>query len=182
MANRRQPNLTREERVVAGMDRNGSQKAITLSSGVVLRAKRVPILILSEVLKTFKRPEVPIVFIEDLGREEPNPADPEYINAVEDWNNERNLAMVDLFFVAGTEIVEIPRNVTKVEDDSWTETLEAIGITPPKNKKLRYLLWLKNVAAIENADVEKIMEAVGRESGASEHDVTEALNEFRDTK
>ncbi len=55
---------------------------ITLSTGVRGRIRPVPAGLIDEVVSRIPDPEVPRQFIEDKGREELNPFDPAYIEAV----------------------------------------------------------------------------------------------------
>lgn len=171
-------NLSREDRVIAGIKPN--TKAFTLSSGVVLMPKAISSMVMSDIIKKFPRPKPPKFFNQAIGREEENPFDPDYIASVEEADTERNLAVVDLFIVVGTELVEVPKGVQRPEDSDWRENLEALGIEFGTNKRKAYLMWVKNVAAPSNEDIALIMENVSRESGASEQDVSEALDNFRD--
>ena len=48
-----------------------------LSSGVVLKIKPVPPLLIRQAVAKIKRPKPPVIFLEDKGVEEENPDDPE---------------------------------------------------------------------------------------------------------
>jgi hypothetical protein len=151
----------------------------TLSTGVVLKPTRVPSMVFPELMSRMERPKPPRVFIEDIGREEENPADPDYQSRLEIFNAEYTKAIIDTMIILGTEVVYVPDNVAKETDTRWTLKIKALGIVPTDEIQ-RYLLWVKFVAATDNKDIEAIMREVGRLSGVSEEDVSEAVETFRD--
>lgn len=157
-----------------------SDGLIHLSNGVVLRPSRVPTMVFPEVMKRYPRPTPPRVFIEDLGREEENPGDPEYIAKLQTYNSELGIAMVDVMIVLGTEFVSAPKDFPKISDSKWASKLKAAGFSGIDDPSQRYLMWVKYVAAVDDSDLNAIMEGVGRLSGVSEQDVSEAITNFRD--
>ncbi len=178
---------SREDKVieaVSNMDKRGDG-LIRLSTGVVLKPRRIPNLMFAEVVRFFKRPKVPVVYIEDIGREEENPNDPAYQEAVAAYTNELSMAIVDLMIVSGTEINSVPKGFPKPEDDSWYEEFDAVfsmfGHNDTLTTKKRYLKWVKFCAAPTEQDIASIMEGVGRLSGVSEEDVSDAITRFRDS-
>lgn len=172
---------TREDSVIQAIRSQGTDTPglITLSTGVILKASRVPNMIFPEVMGRFKRPEVPTVFIEDLGREEKNPDDPRYKEEYNDWQTSLSLAIVDTMIVLGTEVQSLPKGFDKHTDDRWTMKLRVLGIDPGTDEMKRYLLWVKYVAAPTDEDITRIMEGVGGLSGVTEDSVNEAIGQFR---
>jgi hypothetical protein len=153
---------------------------ITLSTGVVLVPIRVPNMVFPEVMARLERPKPPRVFIEDIGREEENIADPDYISRVGAWQSEFSKAIVDVMIVLGTEIESIPEGFEIPESDNWTKKLAALKLRPHDEIE-RYLLWVKMVAAPSETDIQLIMEKVGQLSGVSEKDVSDTVDQFRDS-
>jgi len=170
-----------EDRVINAVDNHKSSNGkdtFTLSSGVVLKAKRISGFLITDVMRQFERPRIPRVYIESIGREEDNPDDPDYLSRVETWERESSLAVLDTMFVAGTELVSVPDGMEGPDGNDWVEMLDASGIQMSDNKKRRYLLWLKHVATNED-DITLISDEVGRKSGVVERDVETAAKQFR---
>lgn len=175
----------REDKVIeAVVNEKKNDGLITLSTGVKLSPKRVPNLLFAEVIRKFKRPVIPVVYSEDLGRKVENPDDPAYTEALATYNSEITLAIVDLMIVGGTTLHSVPKNVYAVEDDRWIEDmdviLEHIVDEPLKlSGKKRYMYWVKYYAGPNEDDISNIMSEVGRLSGVAEEDVTDAVDRFR---
>lgn len=175
--------MAREDKVVEVIRNaaNGdADNLIHLSTGVVLKPSRVPNLLISEVVSKFKRPEPPTVFIEDIGRSEQNPNDPTYIDLVNQWQVEMTTALVDTMILVGTEVHSVPKGFSGPSDEGWTKKIHILGIDPGTDEYKRYLMWIKFHAAPSEKDISTIMEEVGRVSGVSESDVSEAIQQFRD--
>ena len=151
---------------------------ITLSSGVVVRAKKVPPMYLITVMTKSPRPKPPVVFIKDMGRNMENPDDPNYIDRVKAWEMESNTAILDVLITLGTELVSTPKGISKPTEDKWLEIIDALDMPKrPENESWRYLTWMKLIAATDENDLVIIQEAVGRLSGISNKDV-KAAEEF----
>lgn len=148
---------------------------ITLSNGVVLRAKQIPYGLLIKVMARFPRPKVYSQFNEIEQRLIQNPDHPDYIEAVRDWNAKYAEALLNTMLLYGTEAVSTPKKVPTVKSNDWLEGLEVIGEpTFPENKSWRYLMWILTIAAIGDVDFNLITKKVGRLSGIREEDVQKA--------
>lgn len=148
---------------------------ITLSSGVVLRAKKIPPGLLIKVMARFPRPKVYSQFNEEEQRLIQNPDHPDYIEAVKDWNAKYAEAILNAMLLFGTEEVSTPEEISTASGSKWIEELETIGEpTFRKNKSWRYLMWILTVAAASDTDYELITREVGRLSGVREEDVQKA--------
>ena len=165
-----------EERVVTQPD------TVTLSSGVVVRSKDVPKPRIIALLEQFPDPEVPLVENKDKGRMERNPKSESYIEAVNQVNMRRGLAMLDIIIVSGTEIVSVPEGFPKVEDTDWIEELELSHIPVRRSSPLaRKFAWLKYVACTDDSDYEKLLTRTQMQVGDSEAHVAQQLQEnFQD--
>jgi hypothetical protein len=158
----------------------GSQddNLIPLSTGVVLERIPFPRTILLEILKNFKEPKVPTFINPDKMREEENPSDPDYIDAKQKYELEVGLALLDAGICLGTKIHSLAKDVTSPYDPEWSETFEGLGVSVPKDRKLRYLKWVKFVAAPEEDDIKAIADAVLPTIGTRETVVNDALKTF----
>ena len=124
-----------------------------------------------------------MVYIEDKGREEENPNDPDYLAAMQNIQFERGLATITLLLALGLRIKHIPDSVEGPEGDEWIEVLEASDILVPKdNKRLRFCAWLKYIA-LPDDDLNVAIKEIMRYSGLTlEEDVAVAQDNFRDTE
>lgn len=150
---------------------------ITLSSGVVLNINKIPRLLIGELVKV-SRPTPPIVMIESIGREEENPSDPTYLLKVQQWETEVSMKMVDAFVLFGTAFKSKPDGFSDFLDNSISAKLKILGITANTSDE-RYLAWVKFIACADDEDITLIVDSVGRLSGVSEKDVSEAVSKFR---
>lgn len=157
---------------------------VLLSTGVKLRLKKFPKMVIPDVLKAVDdkhggRPKVPTVFLKDKGREEENPDDPDYQAAVQAYQMRQAAVINDALIMRGTELLSCPKGVKGMNDPDWL-ALEQASETPGlDNEYVRYLTWVKHVAALDDEDVRKIIQEVGRLIGISEADVSEAVKSVR---
>jgi len=99
----------------------GDSEVVTLSTGVVVRLSPVSSSLVEELKAAVPMPAVPVVFIAEKEREEENPNDPRYIEAVEEANRKRADAIFDALCIFGVELVDgLP------EDDAWLKKLRLL--------------------------------------------------------
>ena len=163
---------------MAAVSTNGRPK-ITLSTGVVLNLRPVPKQFIYEATRAFERPRVPVVLNKDKGREEENPADPDYQEAIQRHIIETANAATDVALLRGTEIAEKPETVPGPDDTIWIQEMEVLRMPMSDNPRARYLAWVKAVAAPTDHDILMLLGEVGRLTGVSEADVDDAVERFR---
>lgn len=155
---------------------------IRLSSGVVLRTKKVSVLRIQAVANKIKPPKLEDYAFYDPDREETilNPNHPEYLAAVERHNTEVGMAVLDALIVFGTEPVEVPDTVHPLESDAWLEELDFVGIEVNRESKLaRYLAWVRYVAMVTEEDVSLVTQKISSSTmGSSEELVAQAIENF----
>ncbi len=94
---------------------------VTLSTGVRVRLQAVSALLIEDLKAALLEPKVPVVYIEDKGREEENPNDPAYLAALNKYNADRGAAVLDATVLFGVELLDgLP------EDESWLKKLKAL--------------------------------------------------------
>lgn len=166
----------------ASRARNGTGSGrVTLSNGIVLRLKPVPPFAVRQAAIAVIDPPVPTVWIADKERNEPNPNDPDYIDAVNRANEQRIEAVTNLFFMMGTEVEAVPDGMFRPEDDGWIDMLEVVGLPVDRaNQFKRHYQWVAWYAAQSEHDISTIMTSVATLSGVSEADVQVAIRSFRD--
>lgn len=160
-----------ERKTVAAVEQANQPEndTITLSTGVVLRVKKVPSLTLIKMLASSPRPKVPVYFNKNMGREIEHPDDPDYIERVRSWKIEISDMTLNALILLGTELVKCPKGVPSPESDKWIQKYSLLGqpITA-ENEYWRYLTWVTFVAATADSDMGLIQEVVGRLSGVPE--------------
>lgn len=155
---------------------------ITLSNGVQLKTQPVPVLRIQAILSRFKYPPVPETYDPDKDRVYRNPHNPQYVEAREQVDLERTLAIIDAVVALGTSLHYKPDHVPAVDDDEWIDEIEILGIPVEREKpKARYLAWVKYVAVVSQDDLVHIARQAGLNMGVSEERVATALqSSFQD--
>lgn len=94
------------------------QVTVSLPYGVTATVVPVPPQLMEEVTGRIKDPEIPVWHNEDKGRDEPNPNDPEYLEAVSNADRLRGIASIDAMALFGLDLDGMP------EDDKWLRKLQ----------------------------------------------------------
>lgn len=161
--------------VVEALDEAKPEHLITLSSGVVLRARQAPPLMLMKVLAAYPRPKPPTWFNKVMGREMENPEDPEYIEKLKAHRTESSDAILNALILLGTEFVSAPKGFPKPESDEWLEEFRELNLPArPESAKWRYLTWVTFRAVLNEDDLIQIRDSVARLSGVPEDAVQTA--------
>lgn len=159
---------------------------VTLASGVQLRIKPVNPLLIQTAGRNIQEPDVPKVYLKDDDKWIPNYADPEYIKNMKKYAVDQQMAVIDVGYLMGTEVVHVPEGISKIEDDDWIDHLEFLGIIDREqvtsNKHARYLAWLKYYAITTDEDFPKLTFATMKTIGVQEGDVQEAVATFPNRK
>lgn len=148
---------------------------IRLSTGVVLRGKQAPPMMLLTIMSAFPRPKPPTYFMEAVGREMENPDDPDYIERVKAWQTEQSNATLAALILSGTELVSRPKEIPGPDEKAWLDECSLLGVPMhAENASWRYLRWVQFKAAVSADDLKVIMAVVGRLSGIPEKAVKSA--------
>lgn len=126
-------------------------------------------------------PKPPRVMLEDKGRVEENPSDPDYQAALADANYNKAMVVVNAYVVMGTSPIEVPDGIPPVDSDEWLEELAELDASfeKPKSVRSRYLQWLKYIA-LDDTQLNELVTNVMRYSGVTlETDVKQAQDGFR---
>lgn len=168
--------------------RDGNGEA-TLSTGVVIRHRPVPPWLAREVVQKIKDPEIPIMYLESKGRDEPNPNDPKYIQALEDVNVQRGIASLDIVILMGTEITHVPEGIIPMESDEWIDQLRDLEVFDEEtfakiqsSKNQRKIAWFKFYIIKDNDDFAKLMgqeDGSGGNAGLGEAEVESSMRSFQ---
>ena len=150
------------------------------SNGCVLELRGVPSFVTLAVLKAHPKPPVPIIMIEDKQREEENPNDPNYIQALNQYNEELATLTSDVYLANGVKIKSVPDDYLPLDDDEWIEPLEFSGIQFPHDGIGRRVAYLKYYL-LADEDIAKVTTAVAIAGGVvTEEQVDQAAESFRD--
>lgn len=160
---------------------------LTLSNGIVLRLKAPPQHLIREVSSRVPAPEIPVVMIEEKGRKEENPSDPDYQAALVKWNNDQALAAADVALLMGTECLSVPPDMFRPEEDGWLSFLKIVGVepdlgTPSEAHPLtpeRYWAWLRFYALRNDEDSFLAVRSPLWLANLSEEDVAKTIASFR---
>lgn len=166
-----------------GAERENSAPApteYTLKNGITFKLKPVSGLLIRRAATQVIKPEVPMWLNPDRGREEPNPNHPDYIHAMELYDEAIGMAAMNVLYMVGTKLVEpLPDGVEGPDSDAWIEELKFFEIEVRTEGPGRYLDWLKYVALADTEDFMGLTVAAGRLAGLQEGDVLGVLGSFR---
>jgi hypothetical protein len=155
-------------------------KELVLSNGIILGIKNIPPLLINSVSNSIPEPDMPVTYIEEKDRDEPNPNHPAYIKAMEKRDAELNLATINLILYAGTELKHLPKGIPGPDEDDWVLLAEMAGIHfDPTNKIQRYLAWLRSYALATLKDLEQAQTLPLMLAGVTEVEVAKIENSFR---
>ena len=165
-----------DQTLAKAMDKVGEgDNLITLSTGVVLRAKQANPHILIRIMTANPRPKPPVQFIPAMGREMENPDHPDYIEQVKAWEMTYNNGMLNALIGLGTELVSLPKKFPKPTDSDWIEEYKVLGLpVMAESPSWRYITWVLFKAAVVDTDTKLIAEKVRALSGVQEADVRNA--------
>lgn len=173
-------------RAIDRVKRVGRGATFELSNGIVLKIKSVPPFLVQAVQNEFKPPTPPKVYIDEKGRDEENPNDPEYLRLLVDLDRQQELAINDLFLAWGTEVLSVPEGYFKPEEDDWMSLVEfAQNITGKEihidrnDKVKRYLNWLRFYALETGGDIALATSLPMQLAGIREGEVEEVMESFR---
>lgn len=166
------------------INRAKQDNQIVFSSGVVIKfdKRKLPVGHLQRMYSRIQslEPKPPVLVNPEKGRKEPNPDDPDYIEAYQRWAVESFDTIENLALLRGTEIVVIPDGMVAHDSDEWKEELEILDPDGKiENEKYRLIQWFNIVAMTGDEDTTAFMAGIARAIGASKEDVRAALNGFR---
>lgn len=168
-------------RIVAEEQERTAETELKLSSGVVVRCRRVSPLLLQQAGAAIPEPKVPTFFNENRQQEEENPAHPDYAAALNQRQQDVGNASINAAILMGTEIVEpLPAGFPAQDDETWISKLAVLGVHPPIDTPYeRYISWMRNLVLASNDDLRVVMRACSGDILVQEEDVAKAAASFR---
>jgi len=161
--------------IVAEKNENmaAERAVITLSTGVKALLTPVSASLIDEVTARVKDPQVPMWMNEDKGREEPNPAHPQYLEDLATAERLRGKAAMDALIMFGVKLVDpVP------EENDWLEKLQFLEVVETRElSKMERVFFYKKFIAVSATDIGKITQL----SGISSEDMEVAEGTFQRT-
>jgi hypothetical protein len=170
---------------VAAQQRISRSDVFVCESGVKLKLRRVPRGIIGDILTKMSPPSVPMWRNPDKERDEPNPADPSYIRALNEFNTSQGEMIINTYMVFGCKVLEIPSDsdVDSIDGTEWAELAKMVApvLDIPDSGLLRQVAWLKYHVLVGN-EYDLLYARIRDFSGGqiSEADVADAAVTFRD--
>ena len=154
------------------------ENCVRLSSGVVLRLRPYNRAYVQTMMAKAPAPKPPVIRNEELGIEEENIQDPTYKEKLAEHLQTQVERAQEFMFMLGTEIVEVPAVLPQFESEDWVAVCRQIGISLPKERILRYVVWLNTVAILTQYDRVGVVAGLARLVGTLEEDVANYMAFF----
>lgn len=156
-----------------------SKDVWTSASGVKFKLKKVSAFAIKDAIAKIKDPVMPRFFNEGKGRDEDNPADPDYIAAKDEAEYQRSMMGINVVIGLGTTVIDFGDYEEKPDADEWVEKLELIGIDVPRSGIGRYMAWVRYSGVVSESEIADMTTIVGRLSGiVREEEVEVAAESF----
>lgn len=152
---------------------------VVLSNGIMLQAKPVARGLLQRIQEQIPEPSVPTVELPEHGRSEPNPMDPDYLDALELCYRERLAADNNARMAFGWMVNSVPDGFFRPEEDGWIEELRFAGIAATSEGPGRMLDWLNLYALATPVDEAVISAKSYMTTAITEGEVVRAMAYFR---
>ena len=153
---------------------------VTLTNGIMIQTKPLSQDAIRRTIGVVPKPKIPIVFIESRDREEENPNDPEYLDALEKYNTEILTRVYKTMLVLGTHCHTVPSNEYLPESDEWIQLLAVAGVEAKfENQFERYHEWLTLYACTSQFDYNHLTSVLYRRVGVMEKEVIDAIEFFQ---
>jgi hypothetical protein len=121
-----------------------ANKEHTFSSGVRVRLRPIPALLITKAMQQIKDPPIPVWHDPERGRDLPNPTDPDYVSALDAAGVERTNAALDVAVQLGLVLVDgLPSDNGWIDDLQYLERLGLFDLsdfdmTDPKDREFIY--------------------------------------------
>lgn len=168
-------------------DDKRAPRIFTTRNGVQLRLRSVSPFLVLEAQKRIVKPTEPMWYNEAKSREEPNPLDPNYVRAVDDYNTKMAELVNDTYLANGVTLLPnqpLPESIPDIDSEDWAEGIKySLGADVPHSGIGRRVLWLKYCVVTHVEDLGDLIAAISVASGlVSEEQVQQAVESFRDNQ
>lgn len=150
-----------------------SLEEVTLSSGITVKIRKVSPFSLDAVRRLYPRPQPPIVdndYGDGQKRREPNPADPDYLLALEEYKALLTTKITEAMLHLGIK--------TDIDTDAvaaFREEIGALGVALDESDRLVYI---RHILIQTEDDLQRLAEAITRKTMPTEEAVQEHLATF----
>lgn len=156
---------------------------VQLSTGYWAHIHPVSAPLIDEASARVPEPRPPIVFVDDKGREEPNPNDPDYLRELDRLDVERSMAAIDVMIMMGVELVNEDGTPYEIDESGrWRKQLKLLekmnridlaryDLTDPDELEFVF----KKYIATATSDIPMISTFSGLDAG----EIEEAVKTFR---
>jgi len=161
-----------ENPAVVVAKRTGDSAGVHVTmTGYKVRIAAFPELLMRQAILEIKNPPVPLAWNEDKERDEPNPHDPDYLQALAEAEEKRNQAGLDAALLFGVELLDpLPT------DDRWLRKLSKLGIQIDAEDEIeKELAFLKYMVFTASEDLAILM----RRTTVTGEGVAQAVESFR---
>ncbi len=167
-----------QKAIIEVAEKEKPEPFITLSSGVVLKVKKINYMIVQAVINQFRYPDVPEVMDKDRGRLIRNPDNPDYKKLCDEVDANRMRAIVDAIAAFGVDIHHVPDHIRPIDNEDWIKELSLVGIMvegsfPPARQQA----WINYVALPDGDDVARLTKEFLSVMGVSEAAVAESIRD-----
>lgn len=173
------------EMVSSSLEHKETDNTYTTKRGIVFEILPVSRYIVVDINDSIPIPKPPKVMIEEKGREEENPNDPDYLAALREANIHKATAVTNAYLGLGTRVLTLPEDIEPPESTEWSDDLAMFTPTTkvPIKGKARYVAWIRYYAVLGD-EFEQLTTAVMRGDGGvtTEEDTKKAEERFRGTE
>lgn len=171
-----------EDAILESAGTSPSQDGIfTAQNGIQFQLKKVSRLIMVDALQKLEVPKAPTVFLEEKGRTEENPNDPDYIAALDMHRFKRSTLAIEIYFALGTAVIFLPDGIQDPASIEWAdEVKEFTNLEIPDSGRRRYLSWMKYYALVDEDQGDLLSAVIAFSGGVTNNEVEQAGESFRD--
>lgn len=120
-----------------------------------------------------------MVYDEEFEADRPNEADPDYQQAVAEFQRDVLLLTTDIY-VSNFTVEQVPEGIYAVASQEWEPDVTMFGIPVPATGRARSLCWLKNYALPNDDDMKELITFAFAYNGrVQEADVRARVDSFR---
>ena len=158
--------------VAKEVNNDSAKREFISSTGVKIKIMAVAPGLIQKVLGQIKDPVIPMWMNPDKEREEPNPHDPNYQQALQEVTEKRAEASMNTMIMFGVQLVDpLPENKL------WLKQLKYVGVTDiDEDDPFELEFAYKKYIATGSADFQKI----SRLAGVTQEAIEQQLKNFRD--
>lgn len=157
----------------------GAKNLFQCEMGPVLRLKKFPTRLVIEATSKLEDPKVPVTYIENKGRNEENPSDPQYLRDKLTYNVKLVTTLNRINFGFGTDVVELG-GCEDNSGDEWADNLKDLMELeiPAVGTKSRYVMWLQYFVLTDDETNRLNMAITEYNTGVKVEDVAAAEASF----